>query len=66
MRLNHGDHILLQAMGERPLIFADVIVRVSPEYSLDFHIDRDEANAAHVSTGDTVEIIHKNSEGRLR
>ncbi|MZQ80713.1 phosphate propanoyltransferase [Paenibacillus sp. 5J-6] len=66
MRLNHGDHILLQAMGERPLIFADVIVRVSPKYSLDFHIDRDEANAAHVSTGDTVQIIHKNAEGRLR
>lgn len=66
MRLNHGDHILLQAMGERPLIFADVIVRVSPEFSLDFHIDQDEANAAHLSTGDTVVIIHKDAEGRLR
>lgn len=66
LRLTHGDRILVQATGERPVIFADVIVRVSPEFSLDFHIDRDEANAAHLSTGDTGLIIHKNAERRLR
>ncbi|MEC0268648.1 phosphate propanoyltransferase [Paenibacillus anseongense] len=66
LRLNNGDRILVQAMGERPVIFADVIVRVSPQYSLDFHIDRDEANAAHLTTGDTVQIIPKNAERRLR
>ncbi|BFT69214.1 phosphate propanoyltransferase [Paenibacillus sp. P36] len=66
LRLNHGDRIHVQAMGERSIIFADVIVRVSPQYSLDFHIDRDEANAAQLTTGDTVQIIPMNAERRLR
>ncbi|MBP1966455.1 phosphate propanoyltransferase [Paenibacillus aceris] len=60
LQLKHGDRIMLQAMGKRPVIFADVTVRVSPPFSLDFHIDRDEANAAHLSSGDTVQIIRKN------
>lgn len=61
LQLKHGDRIMLQAMGERPVIFADVTVRVSPQFSLDFHIDRDEANAAHLSSGDTVQLIRKHS-----
>jgi putative phosphotransacetylase len=46
-----GDRIIVQSMGERPLIFADAIVRVSAFFSLDFHIDIDEANAAYLNTG---------------
>ncbi len=47
----------VQLKGERPLIFTDVIARVSDQYALDMHIDTDEANAAGVKTGDTAEII---------
>ena len=44
------------------MIFADVAVRVSPRFRMDFHIDLDEANAAGLSTGDTVEFAGINGE----
>ncbi len=43
--------------GPRRTVFGDVIVRVSPNYQLEFHIDTDEANAAGLRTGDTVVLI---------
>lgn len=43
--------------GERPLIFENVIARVSDNYALDMHIDTDEGNAAGVKTGDLAELI---------
>ena len=36
----------------RTIIFGDVLVRVSENYRLDFHLDTDEANASSASTGD--------------
>ena len=42
---------------ERPLVFENVIARVSDSFALDFHIDTDEANAAGAKTGDLAEII---------
>lgn len=47
----------VKVYGERPLIFEDVVARVSDNFSLDFHIDTDEANAAGLKTGDKAEII---------
>ena len=41
--------------GLRPLIFDDVVVRVSPKFGLAMHIDTDEANAAFgLKTGEIV------------
>lgn len=61
-QVNEGDRLIVQATGERPIIFADTIVRISAHFSLDFHIDLDEANAAHLNTGDKVQMIGKNGE----
>jgi len=43
--------------GPRELVFEAVLGRVSPSYSLEFHIDVDEANAAGLKSGDSVFVI---------
>ncbi len=42
--------------GIRELIFEQVLVRVSDQFSLEIHLDTDEANAAWVKSGDLVNI----------
>ncbi|MBI4386776.1 MAG: phosphate propanoyltransferase [Elusimicrobia bacterium] len=42
--------------GPRELVFEQVLIRVSDQFSLELHIDTDEANAAWVKTGDVVNI----------
>lgn len=41
----------------RSLIFGDVVVRVSPKFSLAMHIDTDESNAACAGNGTMGEIV---------
>jgi len=43
-----GDTVMVKLGGERELIFGDVLIRVSPSYKLEMHIDTDEANAAEL------------------
>ena len=43
--------VSVRAMGERELVFGDVVVRVNPNYRLAMHIDTDEGNAASIQTG---------------
>lgn len=43
--------------SERPVVFENVIARVSPNFALDMHIDTDEANAAAVKNGDLAEVL---------
>ncbi|WP_223590541.1 phosphate propanoyltransferase [Neobacillus bataviensis] len=61
-KLKQGDSLLIQTSGERPTIFMDVVVRVNPNYQIDFHVDLDEANSAGLKTGDLVKIVGKNGE----
>jgi propanediol utilization protein len=39
------DVIRVEAAGEREAVLGDVVVRVSPSFALDLHLDTDEANA---------------------
>ena len=41
----------------RDLQFGDVMVRVSPQFRLELHLDTDEANAAGVREGDYAELV---------
>lgn len=43
--------------GPRALSFGNVLVRVSPQFSLEFHIDIDEANAALLGNKDEVTLL---------
>ena len=45
----------MKTNGLRPLIFDDVVVRVSPSFAPAMHIDTDESNAAFgVTEGDII------------
>ncbi|PUU86330.1 MULTISPECIES: phosphate propanoyltransferase [Halanaerobium] len=49
--------VSVEALTERPVVFKDVLVRVNKDYSLNMHIDYDEANACLFSAGDKAKII---------
>jgi acetate kinase len=41
----------------RDLVFGDVVVRVSPQFRLELHLDTDEGNAAGISPGATARLV---------
>lgn len=49
--------VAVKTTGERMVILENVLCRVSPDYLLEFHIDTDEANAAGLRNGDSVQIV---------
>lgn len=55
--LSDGDFVSVKAENERGTTFNHVKIRVDESFSLEMHIDTDEANAAQISTGDTASII---------
>ncbi|MEY8445220.1 ethanolamine utilization phosphate acetyltransferase EutD [Enterococcus ratti] len=48
----NGQIVQVNIQGTRPLIFADVVVRVNPNFATYMNIDYDEANACGLSKGD--------------
>lgn len=53
-----GEIIKVKVFGGRPLIFDDLVVRVSKDFHTDVHIDYDEANACGYTKG-TMGLIVK-------
>lgn len=49
--------VKLQTYTQRPLIFADVQVRISPRFATRVHLDYDEANACGYRTADLGRIL---------
>ena len=49
--------VRLQTYTDRPLVFGDVLVRVSKDFATRVHLDYDEANACGYQTGDLGRIL---------
>ena len=49
--------VRLQTYTDRPVIFSEVLVRVSPDYATYAHLDYDEANACGFRKGDLGRIL---------
>jgi putative phosphotransacetylase len=51
--VENGEYVKVEVDGERPVILGKVLIRVSPRYKLEMHVDTDEANAGLI-TGKTI------------
>ena len=49
--------VKLQVFTDRPVIFEDTVVRVSPKFATFVHLDYDEANACGFQKGDLGRIL---------
>lgn len=55
--VHDGDIVSVKADNERGTVFNQVKIRVDDSFTLEMHIDTDEANASNITTGDTVVIM---------
>lgn len=55
--LNDGDHVRVAVSGPRGGVFEHVLVRVSPSYALDLHLDTDEGNAFLLKNGQELDVM---------
>ncbi len=64
--VENGDHVEVAIVGgPRDLIFGDVLIRVSPSYVLEMHIDTDEGNAAELASSSNGELVYTKVGGRM-
>ena len=57
MQVKDKQVVRLQTYTARPLVFGDVVVRVSPDFRTRVHLDYDEANACGFQNGDLGRIL---------
>ncbi len=50
--LKDKDMVMIKVHAERPIVFGGTLVRVSPSFTLELHLDTDEGNAAGIASGD--------------
>lgn len=55
--LKDHDKVAVYVGGERSLIFQNVLVRVNPNFRMEFHIDPDEANACLLNNNDVAQVL---------
>ena len=55
--VHDGDIVSVMADNERATVFNQVKIRVHDSFTLEMHIDTDEANASKIKTGDKVTIM---------
>lgn len=55
--VNDGDYVSVRVDNERGTTFDKVKIRVDESFTLEMHIDTDEANASEIKCGDKVSII---------
>lgn len=60
--VQNNDSVRVKVLGKRPLIFDDVVVRISDNYRTYMHIDYDEANACGFSKGTFALIVGKDEK----
>ena len=58
--LHDGDYVSVRMGNERGAVLDHVKIRVDESFSLEMHIDTDEANACQVKQGDLASIIRTN------
>ncbi len=57
--VNDGDYVSVKMDNERGTTFDQVKIRVDESFTLEMHIDTDEANAGDIKSGDKVVIVKK-------
>ncbi len=60
--VKNGQIVQVKVGGDRGGVLDNVVVRVSPKFALEMHIDVDEANGLGIATGDFVEVLDSKCE----
>ncbi|MFK9093572.1 phosphate propanoyltransferase [Bacillus salipaludis] len=63
--VSDGDLVQVKVDTDRGVIFSNVLIRISPRYKLEMHIDLDEANAANIKNGQLGEIVEIKNKKHL-
>ncbi len=55
--VHDGDYVSVKVDNDRGTTYNHVKIRVDDSFTLEMHIDTDEANASHIAQGDTAVIV---------